>query len=309
VTDSSSARAPFIKMLRARWEATGSLICVGLDPELERIPAGAEVNRISMKAVAGPVHGPDTEIERRLLAFTQAIVHATADAVCAFKPNSAFYEQYGVAGIRALKWLISYIHARHPGIPVILDAKRGDIGSTSAAYARFAFDFLDADAVTLHPYLGRDALAPFLERADRGALILCRTSNPGSGEFQDLRVMDANGEAAPLYQHIARAVAMDWNRHGNCGFVVGATYPEELGVVRGIVGDMPILVPGSGAQGGDLEATIRLGRDSRGHGLMISQSRSVLYASNGPDFAEAARREVGRVAAAIEAAKAGANRG
>lgn len=302
-SESSNARAPFIEMLRARWEATDSLLCVGLDPELERVPASAEVNRISMKAVAGPVHGPDSEIERRLLAFTRAIVDATADAVCAFKPNSAFYEQYGVAGIRALKWLVNYIHSRHPGIPVILDAKRGDIGSTSAAYARFVFDELDADAVTLHPYLGRDAIQPFLDYKERGALILCRTSNPGSGEFQGLTVKNAEGQSEPLYQRVARVVANDWSGAGNCGLVVGATYPEELGAVRGIVGDLPILVPGVGAQGGDVAATVRLGRDSSGHGLIISQSRSVLYASNGPDFAEAARRELDRVAAQITAAQ------
>jgi orotidine-5'-phosphate decarboxylase len=302
VTEATSGRAPFIEALRARWETVGSLVCVGLDPELERIPSSAEVSRVSMQAVAGPVHGPDTEMERRLLAFTQAIVHATADHVCAFKPNSAFYEQYGVAGIRALKWIVSYIHARHPGIPVILDAKRGDIGSTSAAYARFAYDYLDADAVTLHPYLGRDALAPFLERADRGAIILCRTSNPGGGEFQDLRVAAEGAASEPLYQRVARAVAGEWNRLENCALVVGATFPEELRMVREIVGDMPILVPGVGAQGGDLEQVVSLGRDSSGHGLMISLSRSVIYASDGPDFADAARREVERVAAAIKVA-------
>ena len=303
MTEASSARAPFIEALRRRWETTGSLVCVGLDPDLEHIPASAEVTRVSMKAVAGPVHGPDTEIERRLLAFTQAIVRATADLVCAYKPNSAFYEQYGAAGIRALKWLISYIHARYPDIPVILDAKRGDIGSTSAAYARYAYDYLDADAVTLHPYLGRDALEPFLERAERGALILCRTSNPGGGEFQDLRTTRDGGEPEPLYQRVARSVAEEWNERGNCGFVVGATRPGELREVRGIVGDMPILVPGVGAQGGDVESVVWAGGDSRGQGLMISLSRSVLYASSGPDFAEAGRREVERVAAAIAQAR------
>ncbi|HEX9037832.1 MAG TPA: orotidine-5'-phosphate decarboxylase [Ktedonobacterales bacterium] len=302
MSESTSARAPFIETLRQRWESTGSLVCVGLDPELERIPASAGVSRVSMQAVAGPVHGPDSEIERRLLAFTQAIVRATADLVCAYKPNSAFFEQYGVAGIRALKWIISYIHTRYPGVPVILDAKRGDIGSTSAAYARFAYDYLDADAVTLHPYLGRDALAPFLERADRGALILCRTSNPGGGEFQDLRVATVDGETQPLYERVAQSVAREWNERGNCGLVVGATYPDELRQVRQIVGDIPILVPGVGAQGGDVERVVRLGRDSRGHGLIISLSRSVLYASSGADFAEEGRREVERVAGLIQAA-------
>lgn len=304
VSEASTARTPFIEALRRRWETAGSLVCVGLDPELERIPASAEVSRVSMKAVAGPVHGPDTEIERRLLAFTQAIVHATADAVCAFKPNSAFFEQYGVAGIRALKWIISYIHARHPDVPVIVDAKRGDIGSTSAAYARFVYDYLDADAVTLHPYLGRDALGPFLEREDRGALILCRTSNPGGGEFQDLRVA-ADGDATePLYQRVARAVAGEWNARSNCGLVVGATYPDELREVRAIAGDMPILVPGVGAQGGDAASVVRAGADSRGAGLIISLSRSVLYASSGADFAAAGRAEVDRVSAAIQQARA-----
>jgi orotidine-5'-phosphate decarboxylase len=291
-------------MLHARWEKTGSLLCVGLDPELERMPADAKVDHVGTEVVVCPEHGPETDVERWLLAFTQAIVRATADAVCAFKPNSAFYEQYGVAGLRSLKQLIRYIHAHHPGIPVILDAKRGDIGSTSAAYARFVFDDLDADAVTLHPYLGRDAIEPFLARTGRGALILCRTSNPGSGEFQDLTVTNAGGRSEPLYQQVARAVAAEWNTRGNCGLVVGATYPEELGIVRGIVGDMPILVPGIGAQGGDVAATISQGRDSRGHGLMLSMSRSVLYASDGPDFAEAARREVDRVAALAGQARA-----
>lgn len=304
VTEASGARAPFVEMLRRRWETTGSLVCVGLDPELERIPASANVTRISMTPVEGPVHGPDTEIERRLIAFTQAIVRATADLVCAYKPNSAFYEQYGVAGMRALKWLIAYIHGRYPDIPVILDAKRGDIGSTSAAYARYAYDYLDADAVTLHPYLGRDALEPFLERAERGAFILCRTSNPGGGEFQDLRVAMADGEeSGPLYQRVARSVADGWNGRGNCALVVGATYPDELRTVRDIVGDMPILVPGVGAQGGDVESVVRAGRDSRGQGLIISLSRSVLYASSGADFAEAGRREVERTVAAIEHAR------
>ncbi len=306
MTEASDRRAPFVEALRRRWETTGSLVCVGLDPELERIPGSADVARVSMPPVAGPVHGPDTEIERRLIAFTQAIVRTTADLVCAFKPNSAFYEQYGAAGIRALKWLIASIHGRYPEIPVILDAKRGDIGSTSAAYARYAYDYLDADAVTLHPYLGRDALAPFLEREERGALILCRTSNPGGGEFQDLLTQGNGAEPEPLYQRVARSVASEWNGRGNCALVVGATYPDELRVVRGIVEDMPILVPGVGAQGGDVESVVRAGCDSRGHGLIISLSRSVLYASSGPDFAEAGRREVERVAALIEQARGAA---
>lgn len=286
----SDARPAFVAALRRRWQATGSLVCVGLDPEIDRIPEAAR---------GGRGESAEDNIEVTLVRFTQAIVDATAEFVCAFKPNSAFYEQYGVAGLRALQRLIAYIHARYPEIPVILDAKRGDIGSTSAAYARAAFDTLRADAVTLHPYLGRDALAPFLERTDRGAFILCRTSNAGAGEFQDLATRGEDGGERPLYQQVARAVVTRWNAGGNCALVVGATYPDELRIVRDIVGDMPILVPGVGAQGGDLEAVVRNGLDANGHGLIISLSRSVLYASSGADFAEAGRREAERVMRAI----------
>ncbi len=284
----------FVEMLRRRWQTSGSLVCVGLDPELERIPQAARGERR-----AGGTDATDANIEATLVEFTQAIVDATADVVCAFKPNSAFYEQYGPAGIRALQRLIAYIGDRYPDVPVILDAKRGDIGSTSAAYARFAFDAMRANAVTLHPYLGREALDPFLTRADRGCIILCRTSNPGAGEFQDLTLHDASGSERPLYQRVAHAVATEWNSHGNCALVVGATYPEELRSVREIAGDLPILVPGIGAQGGDLEGVVRNGLDANGAGLMISLSRSVLYASNGADFAEAGRHEAERVMRAI----------
>lgn len=297
VQPSATPTVSFVDALRKRWQTSGSLVCVGLDPELERILQVARGGRTGLLSPTADDQGNDAE--GALVEFTQAIVDATADVVCAYKPNSAFYEQYGPAGMRALQRLIAYIHGRYPDIPVILDAKRSDIGSTSAAYARAAFDALQADAITLHPYLGREALDPFLERADRGMLILCRTSNPGAGEFQDLTMSDASGHAKPLYQHVAHAVATTWNTRGNCGLVVGATYPEELRVVREIVGDMPILVPGVGAQGGDLEAVIQNGRDASGNGLIISLSRSVLYASSGVDFAEAGRREVERVKNAI----------
>ena len=303
MADSTSQPTPtthspsFVEALRRRWQATGALVCVGLDPEIERIPRVARGGRTGMLGAAADE--AEADIEGALVGFTQAIVDATADVVCAYKPNSAFYEQYGPAGMRALQRLIAYIHARYPEVPVLLDAKRGDIGSTSAAYARAVFDAMGADAVTLHPYLGREALDPFLERADRGAFILCRTSNPGAGEFQDLPLRDADGAERPLYQRVAHAVASDWNTRGNCGLVVGATYAEELRVVREIVGGMPILVPGIGAQGGDLAAVVRSGLDSNGHGLIISLSRSVLYASSGADFAEAGRREAERTMRAI----------
>lgn len=300
VSHTLQQRASFVEALRARWQATGSLVCVGLDPELERIPRSARGGRTAM--LSAPADATEAaDIEGALVGFAQAIVDATAEVVCAFKPNSAFYEQYGPAGLRALQRLIAYIHARYPEIPVILDAKRSDMGNSSAAYARAAFDVLQADAMTLNPYMGRESLDPYLQRADRGCIILCRTSNPGAAEFEDVQTQSADGAdgAEPLYQRIARAVATTWNTHGNCALVVGATYPDELRTVRGIVGDLPILVPGVGAQGGDLEATVRDGLDSAGHGLIISLSRSVIYASNGADFAEAARREAERVMRAI----------
>lgn len=298
--DGAPSAAPFMERLRARWEQARTLLCVGLDPELERLPAAIRgSDRGSMPAL-DPEHD-DSQAEEALVTFNRAIVDATADLVCAFKPNAAFYEAVGPAGYRALMRTITYIHRRYPEVPVLLDAKRGDIGSTSAAYARAAFDVCGADAITLQPYLGYEALVPFLERADKGAFVLCRTSNPGAGEFQDLHV--ANGAQAgdeqpsdePLYLRLAQRVASAWNVRGNCGLVVGATYPAELRRVRERIGDLPVLVPGIGAQGGSLEATLQAGLDSQGQGLVISVSRSVLYASDGPDFAAAARQEARRL--------------
>jgi orotidine-5'-phosphate decarboxylase len=281
----SAHSASFMQKLRARWYEGRTLLCVGLDPELERLPAALR-----------PVTQDDAAVETAIFAFATAIVDATADLACAFKPNAAFYEAHGPAGLRALIRLVAYIHERHPTMPVLLDAKRGDIGSTSQAYARAVFEVIGADAVTLQPYLGRDALDPFLSHADRGCFILCRTSNPGSGELQGLRV-DAE---EPLYLALARRVAAEWNVNGNCGLVVGATYPDELRRVRAAAGDLPILVPGIGAQGGDLAAILHAGLDSRGAGLLISASRSILYTSDGPNFAEAARNEAARLRDTIE---------
>lgn len=287
---SAASGESFFARVRRRWEA-GKFLCVGLDPEIERVPA------ILRNTASDPLLA--------LIEFTRRIIDATAEFACAFKPNSAFYEALGAEGSLALRGkIIAYIHEQHPDVPVILDAKRGDIGSTSAAYARATFDALDADAITLQPYLGAEALRPFLERADRGCFILCRTSNPGAGELQDLRVTTSEagtaGVSEPLYLYLARQVATTWNTHGNCGLVVGATYPEELAAVRAAVGDLPILVPGIGAQGGDLAAVLRAGRDSRGQGLLISASRSILYASSGVDFADAARAEAQRLSDEIQ---------
>lgn len=212
--------------------------------------------------------------------FDKSIIDQTHDLVSAYKPNAAFYESSGARGLEDLKKTIEYIHQNYPDIPVILDAKRGDIGNTNEEYARAIFDELGADAVTIHPYLGKKSLEPFLKRTDKGIFVLVRTSNPGAGEFQDLTV-----ENKPLYQVVAEHITRDWNANGNLAVVVGATYPEELKEVRKIVGDMPILVPGIGAQGGDLEGTIKNGLNSKNMGLIISSSRGIILA---PDPREAA---------------------
>ena len=258
----------FMQALRARWERADSLVCVGLDPEPAKFPP-----RFADE--------PDAIFE-----FCRDIVDATAQYVCCFKPQIAHFA--ALAGEDALQRLVAHIHAAHPGIPVILDSKRGDIGSTAQHYATEAFDRYAADAVTANPYLGRDSLQPFLDRADRGVVILCRTSNPGAADLQDLVVSDAGRDARPLYQHVAEKVAREWNGNGNCALVVGATWPAQLREVRAIVGDMPFLVPGVGAQGGDVEAVVTNAKTADGTGLVVSSSRAILYASGGSDFAEAA---------------------
>jgi len=254
----------FIESLRLAWQRNRSLVCVGLDPEPTKFPVHLRDD-------------PDAIFE-----FCRAIVDATADVVCCFKPQFAHFAARSAED--ALQRLIAHIHTKHPGVPVILDAKRGDIGSTAAFYAAEAFDRYGADAVTVNPYLGRDSLEPFLARADKGVVILCRTSNAGARDLQDL---DVGGRK--LYQHVAETAAREWNANGNCLLVVGATYPGELADVRAIVSEMPLLVPGVGAQGGDVEAVIRNGATKDGTGLVISSSRAILYAGSGVDFADAAR--------------------
>jgi len=254
----------FIEALRERWINSNTLVCVGLDPEPAKFPAHLQGD-------------PDA-----VFTFLREIVDATADLACAFKPQIAHFAALGAE--LTLQRLIMHIHDAHPGVPVILDAKRGDIGSTAERYAVEAFDRYGADAVTLNPYLGRDSVQPFLDRADKGAVLLCRTSNPGAKDFQDL---DCGG--APLYQRVAETIARDWNGNGNCLLVVGATWPQELATVRSLVGDMPFLVPGVGAQGGDVAAVLANGKTADGTGLAISSSRAILYAGNGEDFADAAR--------------------
>ena len=285
-TPAPSERGSFLERLRRRWQDGHTLLCIGLDLELDRLPTA---------------HGLSPhDIEAAFFQFNTAIIDATADLVCAYKPNAAFYERKGAAGWNALARTISYIHTHYPDVPVLLDAKRGDMGNTAQAYADAIFDTLAADAVTLHPYLGGDALQPFLARGDRGCFILAHTSNPGAGEFQDLSVRTSDGVEEPLYLAVARIVAQQWNANGNCGLVVGATFPEQLQRVRAAVGDLPLLIPGIGAQGGDLAAVVKNGLDSQRAGLLISASRSVIYASSGSDYAQAARAEAERLRDEIE---------
>lgn len=254
-------RPSFAEQLGTCERTNGSLVCVGLDPLPESMPAGFE--------------GADG-----VLAFCRSIVDAVADQVCAFKPQIAHFAALGAEN--ELATLIAYVHERHPDVPVILDAKRGDMGATAERYAIEVFDRYKADAVTVNPYLGAESLLPYLRRSDRGVVIVCRTSNPESGWLQDYPAND------PLYLRVARAAA-GWNKTGNVMLVVGATYPDELRQVRRVVGDMTLLIPGVGNQGGDVAAVVDAGLNSQRSGLIISASRSVLYASRGVDFADAAR--------------------
>ncbi|MBW2029279.1 MAG: orotidine-5'-phosphate decarboxylase [Deltaproteobacteria bacterium] len=255
----------FYETLGKMWAKNNSLVCVGLDPDLSRIPD-------HLSGAKNPI-----------FEFNRGIVDATADLVCAYKPQFAHYAAEGAE--TQLAMTIDYIHKTYPGVPVILDVKRGDIGSTAKMYAKEAFDRYGADALTVNPFLGGDSLTPFLENKDKGVVILCRTSNPGARDIQDLEV---NGKK--LYQVIAYKASYEWNYNSNVLLVVGATYPKELKEIRYIVGDIPLLVPGIGAQGGDTEAAVRNGLDSNGAGMIINSSRGIIYAGTGKNFADAARQ-------------------
>jgi orotidine-5'-phosphate decarboxylase len=254
----------FVAAVRSAWQKNNSLVCVGLDPDINKLPSHIR------------------KMDNPIFEFNRAIIDATGDLVCAYKPQIAYY-----AAVRAedqLEMSINYIHENHPDIPVILDAKRGDIGSTADMYAKEAFERYQADAVTVNPYMGGDTLDPFLKYKDKGVIILCRTSNPGARDIQDLMC----GEEK-IYRIIADRASRDWNYNGNVALVVGATYPDELKEVREIIGEIPLLVPGIGAQGGDVEKAVTKGRDSSGAGMIINSSRGIIYASSGSNFAEAAR--------------------
>lgn len=263
------ATAPYFDRLRAAATERNTLLCVGLDPEPDRLPAA--------------LHARD--VVERIVAFNRRIVDATADLVAAYKPNLAFYEALGPAGMEALLRTRENIP---PHVPVIGDAKRGDIDNTMRRYATALLDVYRFDCVTISPYLGRDAIEPFASRTDRGVYLLCRTSNPGSVEIADLEVR-ADGGTRPLYLAIAERVR-SWNSSGNLGLVVGATYPNELARVREVAPDLPILLPGVGAQGGLLEESVTAGVDAQRAGLLVNASRQVLYASANDDFPAAARQ-------------------
>lgn len=288
----------FVEKLRNCWQKANSMVCVGLDSDRSQIQ--------SIQSAGGQE------------AFNKSIVSLTREFVCAYKPNTAFYEGEGDDGWRVLRETVDFISAIAPDIPIIVDGKRTDIGNTNKGYAKMAFDLIKADALTVNPYFGGEALKPFLDRADKGIIVLCRTSNPGAKEFQDLLIPTDNLPSAAkqffwnlsgslsvrVYEYVAYRAATEWNQNGNVLLVVGATYPEELKNVRKIVGDMPILVPGVGAQKGDLEATVKAGLDSTGFGMIINSSRGIIFASKEGDFAEVAGREAEKLREQINETKA-----
>ncbi|MBV9325183.1 MAG: orotidine-5'-phosphate decarboxylase [Chloroflexi bacterium] len=264
----------FYERLRASARRNDSWLCVGLDPDPARLPPGVALEP-----------------------FLHGIIEATRDQVCCYKPNLAFFEALGMHGQRALREVLKVLQ---PDVPVLVDAKRGDTPDTMRAYARAIFEELGADAVTLNPYMGGDSVTPFFDYADRGVFILCKTSNPGAGELQDLLV---DGE--PLFLHVVRH-AVRWNRRATLGLVVGATYPSDVAAVRQLAPDAPILLPGVGAQAGDLERSVHAALDRHGGGALVNASRSVLYASRGSDWQLAARAEAERLRLAINAARTSA---
>ncbi len=261
----------FLDKLLMASRQQNSLLCVGLDPEPGRLPAALR----------------DLPLEQAIVEFCHAIIEATTPYVCAFKPNIAFFEVLGPRGMYVFQEVIRAIPAH---LPVIVDAKRGDLGNTACNYAAAIFDIYGCDAITVNPYLGYDSVAPFLAYRDKGVILLCRTSNPSARDFQDLRIHGNDDQEQPLYELVARRI-QTWNEFGNCGLVVGATYPQELATIRTICPTMPILIPGVGAQGGDLEASVRGGVDIHGERAILAVSRSILYAGSGSDFAEMAAAE------------------
>jgi orotidine-5'-phosphate decarboxylase len=271
----------FNQQLQSAWASQGSMLCIGFDPDPKRLPPSLQ----------GKPEG--------IFEFCRDIADATADLVCAFKPQFAYFASQRAEA--QLEKLIRHLKDKYPNIPVILDSKRGDIGSTADHYALEAFERYGADAITVNPYMGFDTIEPYLKHAGKGIIVLCRTSNPGGSDLQFLNI-SPKGE--PLYLHIAKLAATQWNSSGQIGLVVGATFPEEISKVRAIVGEMPLLIPGIGAQGGDIEATVKAGSipGKPGAGMIINSSRAILYASSGNDFALAARNVAQSTRDALRAA-------
>lgn len=262
----------FLQKLTKIVKKNNSLVCVGLDTNIEKIPKKFLYKKFP------------------LFEFNKAIIDQTSDLVCSYKPNITFYEALGTHGIEQLKMTMDYLKENNPEIVTILDAKRADIGSSNNGYVKFIFDYLESDAITLHPYLGGEALEPFLNRKDKACIILCRTSNPGAKEFQDIK---NNGEE--LYKIVAKKVLKEWNKNNNCLLVIGATYPHELKEIREIVKDnMWFLIPGIGAQGGDIGQTVKNGQDSKGLGIIISSSRSIIFANNPRQAALTLKNEINK---------------
>lgn len=262
----------FLHKLKKIVKKNNSLVCVGLDTNIEKIPKKFLYKKFP------------------LFEFNKAIIDQTSDLVCSYKPNNTFYEALGTHGIEQLKMTMDYLKNSYPEVVTIIDAKRADIGTSNEGYVKFMFDYLEADSITLHPYFGGEALEPFLKRRDKACIILCRTSNPGAGEFQDLK---NNGK--PLYEIVAQKVLKNWNKNNNCLLVIGATYPHELKEIREITGDnMWFLIPGIGAQGGDIEQTVKNGQDSKGLGIIISASRSIIFANNPRQAALTLKNEINK---------------
>jgi len=279
----NSSSNTFNQQLQSAWASQGSMLCVGFDPDPKRLPQSLQGK-------------PESIFE-----FCRDIADATADLVCAFKPQFAYFASQRAEA--QLEKLIKHLKETYPHIPVILDSKRGDIGSTADHYAMEVFERYGADAVTVSPYMGFDTIEPYLKHTGKGVIVLCRTSNPGGSDLQFLNI---SPDGQPLYLHVAKLAAQQWNSSGQIGLVVGATFPEEIAKVRAIVGDMPLLIPGIGAQGGDIDATVKAGAiaNKPGTGMIINSSRAILYASSGSDFAQAARTAAINTRDALRAAVA-----
>jgi orotidine-5'-phosphate decarboxylase len=271
----------FTEQLNSAWKLQNSLLCVGLDPDPAKFPMGLEL--------------------KNTFEFCKGIIDATATYACCFKPQIAYFSSNRQEG--ALEELIAYAHEAYPSIPIILDAKRGDIGATAEQYAREAFERYKADALTVSPYMGLDSMEPYMAYPNKGIIVLCRTSNRGGSDLQSLKVQPPGQNTLPLYEHVAKLASSAWNRNGQIGLVVGATFPEELQRVRKIVGNMPLLVPGIGAQGGDIEATVTNGCDDHLNGMMISSSRAILYAAKDENWKAASSLVAQQTRDAINSAR------